>query len=560
MFSTLLSFIRIEELSNDLLEELCELYSNCDENEQQYFDFMKCNLKMIYEMNKSKKKTEKQLESIEEASKSQQKQISELERKINQLQQELKETTKSKNETEDENHKLQSQLNESLKNKNEIQSQLKETETKANEAEEKNTKLQKMLKETERKVSELQEQLENERHSKIKGQIMASVTNGLIVKAQIKLNPNGASVNFKKSKYIISKSDKKLLGEHSYEKGEPITSVQMSTKEFICKSGIYFVRCIVFDEMGKSVELVSSPVTTRGSSVCFTYTGCVSTVSLLEGKYKLEVWGAKGGNTGGRKDKTPEGGLGGYSSGVLTLNETETAHIYVGGEGRPADSQDGATTSGGFPDGGGTKTGHYDNSFTSVPGTGGGSTSIRLKSDSLYSRVIVAGGGGGASGDYHGLSGGGFGGGLNGGNCIYKDKLTDQGSGTQTGSTCGFGIAGNGDAGRFGEGATGKYQSGGDSGGGGGGGWYGGGSGGHGMPGCSVCSGGGGGSGWTFTESSFKTWQSGDSTNASKFILNNAFYLADAKTLGGNEEFPKPDGNGIERGHSGNGYAKITPE
>ena len=51
-----------------------------------------------------------------------------------------------------------------------------------------------MLKETERKVSELQEQLEIERHSKIKGQIVASVTNGLIVKAQIKLNPNGTSL------------------------------------------------------------------------------------------------------------------------------------------------------------------------------------------------------------------------------------------------------------------------------------------------------------------------------------------------------------------------------
>ena len=28
--------------------------------------------------------------------------------------------------------------------------------------------------------------------------------------------------------------------------------------------------------------------------------------------------------------------------------------------------------------------------------------------------------------------------------------------------------------------------------------------------------------------------------------------------FGGNEEFPRPDGNGIERGHSGHGYAKIT--
>ena len=60
-------------------------------------------------------------------------------------------------------------------------------------------------------------------------------------------------------------------------------------------------------------------------------------------------------------------------------------------------------------------------------------------------------------------------------------------------------------------------------------------------------------------QAGLKTWQSGDSSNASKFTLNNSYYLTDEKCLGGNEEFPKPDGNGIERGHIGDGYAKITP-
>lgn len=171
--------------------------------------------------------------------------------------------------------------------------------------------------------------------------------------------------------------------------------------------------------------------------------------------------------------------------------------------------------------------------------------------------MIVAGGGGGAGGDSCRINPGGFGGGLNGGNCFYFNSLQSQGADTQTDSTRGLGEGDDrhGDPGVFGSGATGKYSHGRDSG--GGGGWFGGGSGGYG--GSNRCSGGGGGSGWTFTESSFKTFQSGDSANASKFALSSSYYLTDVKCVGGNEEFPRPNGNGNEKGHIGNGYAKITP-
>ena len=93
-----------------------------------------------------------------------------------------------------------------------------------------------------------------------------------------------------------------------------------------------------------------------------------------------------------------KGGLGGYSTGLLSLTKANKLFIYVGGEGKSAKSEDGCITNGGFPDGGGTKTGLKEN-YTSAPGTGGGSTSIRISSDSLYSRIIVTGGGGGGSGD-----------------------------------------------------------------------------------------------------------------------------------------------------------------
>lgn len=251
--------------------------------------------------------------------------------------------------------------------------------------------------------------------------------------------------------------------------------------------------------------------------------------------------------------------MGGYSRGTLNLKKNETVYVYVGGKGLTASSSDGSCTKGGFPDGGGTKTGNYCNDYPTVPGTGGGSTSIRIGSDTNYARVIVAGGGGGASGSSVFIEPGGFRGGLIGGNCSYESSITSQGAGTQTGSSPGLGQGSdrNGYPGQFGLGATSNYRHGCDSGGGGGGGWYGGGSGGYGS---SVrCSSGGGGSGWTFTEPSLKKWQSGDSANASKFVLDSSYYLTDVMCMGGKEEFPRLDGNGTERGHNDHGYAKITP-
>lgn len=325
----------------------------------------------------------------------------------------------------------------------------------------------------------------------------------------------------------------------------------MNTDDIVCKSGTYYIRCIVFDDHGKSKELISNSVTTSGTNVAFDFSGMCETVSLPPGQYKLEVWGAKGGNSTGSKSGSypdSQGGLGGYSCGILKLKETEKVHVYVRCQGQPGNSSDVAKTDGGFPDGGSTI-----NKWTSVPGTGGGSTSMRLKNDTEFSRIIVAGGVGGASGSSGGGSSlqGGFGGGLSGGNCQESFALhANQGAGTQTGSTGGVGCAANGDPGSFGKGAQNKYKSRADSGGGGGGG----------VGNDNGCSSGGGGSGWIFTESSFKTWKEGDSSNALKFLLNSSYYLSDAKTISGDKEFPKPDGQGTECGHSGNGYAKITPE
>lgn len=84
-FAVLFSLIELKDLSNENLDELCVMYSNSDESNKKHFNYMKCNLDMINEMNKNKKKLEGQLKSIEAIKEKQQKQIDEFEIKTKQM-------------------------------------------------------------------------------------------------------------------------------------------------------------------------------------------------------------------------------------------------------------------------------------------------------------------------------------------------------------------------------------------------------------------------------------------------------------------------------------------
>ena len=584
-FYVLFKFLELQKLSDDRLSELCEMYLKSNENTRNYFDYLRCNLDLINEMNNRKKNLEEmndeQRTKMKELETLLQNQISDSEKVNAKLQSQLDDSnnliSEQQNKMKDLEEKmlsLQNQFNDTKNLNNEHESKMKEFEELLQK--QFNEQLQNQIKyskELENQISELQNKLttsekeivENNENAPFEGQIVASVEKDVFVNAEINLIIKHGILDTTKSKVIVSTSDAKCLGNEAYENGKPITSLHMNTT-FGCKIGLYYVRCIVFNTEGESNEIVSNSVTTNKSCLTFDYEGRKpAQISLPQGQYLLEVWGAKGGDSTGNCQsdstrsnyKTVPGGLGGYSRGILSLNKKETVYVFVGGEGRPSNSSDGLSTEGGYPDGGGTKTGH-SSSYTTVPGTGGGSTSIRIGSNSRKARVIVAGGGGGASGNSYHYNPGGFGGGLSGGNVFHVDNLQSQGAGTQVGSTSGLGACDgrHGDRGQFGSGATGKYSQGCDSGGGGGGGWYGGGSGGYGNS--QYCSSGGGGSGWTFTESSMKEFQSGDSSNASKFVLTSEYYLRESKCVGGNEEFPCPDGNGNEKGHAGNGYAKIT--
>lgn len=268
------------------------------------------------------------------------------------------------------------------------------------------------------------------------------------------------------------------------------------------------------------------------------YSGTYKTITLPKGTYKLECWGAQGGSY----NTTYYGGKGGYSVGKLTLSESTTIYVYVGGEG---EGSVGGEKAGGFNGGGRcytSESSYYAN------GSGGGASDVRIGQDSLYARVIVAGGGGGA-GSYNSSNrySGGTGGGTSGitpsqYNTSYKSgeggSQTSRGishyytytDSTTYGTLADFGVG----AGAI---TDNTYRVTG-----GGGGWYGGGSGDR--------AAGGGGSGYVYTSSTASNYPSG-------CLLTSAFYLDEAETIDGNTSFPSTSGS-TETGHTGNGYVRIT--
>lgn len=284
------------------------------------------------------------------------------------------------------------------------------------------------------------------------------------------------------------------------------------------------------------------------------YSGKSISMMLPKGRYRLECWGAQGGY---RYDETTDnrysifGGKGGYSRGIITLSEPTQIYIYAGGSGKSAPwlTSDNIN-SGGFNGGG--KRARY-------PG-GGGASDIRIGSDSLYARVIVAGGGGsdGGTNNYGGYGGGntgetkgssgssfsgygtgGFGGTANGNSSgVGSWTASSQSSSVYIQSDCyaGFGFGGNG------------VTNGGGYGGAGGGGWYGG-TGTYPNGSRDDDKGGGGGSGYIYISDTAGNYPSG-------CLLDSSMYLDEATTIAGNKPFDSPGGE-QETGHSGNGYVRI---
>ena len=178
----------------------------------------------------------------------------------------------------------------------------------------------------------------------------------------------------------------------------------------------------------------------------------------------MQLWGAAGGwdngvggpnRPGGPAGEGLPGGCGGYVAAEMYIKAHQSIYVYVGCEGRSNVSGKGAGYNGGGNPG-----------LSGWSGSGGGASDIRSVSgdwnENLWSRILVAAGGGGA-----GHSPGGYGGGLVGGSSANANSYQGLQRGIAGATQNSPGIRGG-----FGYGGTNISD-----GGGGGGGWYGGGAG-----------------------------------------------------------------------------------
>ena len=282
----------------------------------------------------------------------------------------------------------------------------------------------------------------------------------------------------------------------------------------------------------KTYKVVKTPKYIPGGFVDiettrYPYTGQSQTVTLDPGLYRLRCWGAQGGSY----NNTYQGGAGGYSEGVIRLEESTTLYLYAGGQPNPLTSS--GTSAAGF-NGGGKGTYHSYGGTTTYPQGGGGATDIRIGSTSLYARVIVAGGGAGSTNSYNALNTR-FGGGLSSGG--YSGYEATQTKGYS------FGQGGSGTS----SGTNYKYAAPGS-----GGGWYGGKSSTEFSDSTNYSSYSAGGSGYVYTEETASNYPSG-------CLLNSGYYLSDAKTIAGNMSIPDPnDFSQTTTGRRGNGYITIS--
>lgn len=152
---------------------------------------------------------------------------------------------------------------------------------------------------------------------------------------------------------------------------------------FVCVILLTFAK---FNSSSDVYELINGKINylnaceyNSGQTWDYNYTGSSQEFNApCYGKYKIELWGASGYET----NSATAAGKGGYVSGEISLNTTESLFVYVGSNQK------------------------YDNNYTYNGGglgeaIAGGATDVRLTSgewnnfDSLKSRIMVAAGGGG---------------------------------------------------------------------------------------------------------------------------------------------------------------------
>ena len=189
--------------------------------------------------------------------------------------------------------------------------------------------------------------------------------------------------------------------------------------------------------------------------------GCTNNVQTYtvpySGKFKIEAWGAQGGQ-GANRSTTYAGGYGAYTAGEIDLVAGDVLYLYVGCQ-APAHNWASAEISDGGWNGGGAGGAYSNGNNSYAAGGGGGATDIALvpsnlttdsqgrtirSMESYASRIMVAaGGGGGAPNRYNdGQAGGGL---SVIGRKVYNGTtaFTVNGGNQTSGYAFGYGLSGN---------------------------------------------------------------------------------------------------------------------
>ena len=281
----------------------------------------------------------------------------------------------------------------------------------------------------------------------------------------------------------------------------------------------------------------------EGTPSTFSYIGSVQTYPVPSGYsfLRMEVWGAQSIYSSADPTTSYPSGYGGYATGTMTdLTGVSTLYVYVGG--KPGSAVGGSSSyyNGGWNGGGGKPSASSWNDN----GPGGGATDICLvqsavslsdyryirTENSYLSRLIVAGGGGGGRSASSYAAGGYVPGNGIPGSTGYYGTMNAAGTNGSNAIAGGFGYGSSSDASSDDRGC-------------GGGGWYGGGSNGDDY--------GGGGSSFVWCDAYASYVPTGYTPTASMKMIN-----VDVKS--GTQTMPAPGGS-TETGHSGDGYARITP-
>ena len=239
-------------------------------------------------------------------------------------------------------------------------------------------------------------------------------------------------------------------------------------------------------------------------------------LELPKGVYRLEAWGSRGSAQNGVF------GTGGYAAGTLTLSAATRVYLYAGGVGA-------------------------GNGGHGTASRGSGSESdVRLFTNDVYHRLLVAGGGG-TPGTSSGVPGG-NGGGVSGTDGPFAPQYSGKGGTASSPGANGSGAPGSVNA-QFGPGGYsqdgfGTILTA------GGGGWYGGGAGGS-FSGAYAP--GGGGSGFALSSSTAQYAPSG-------YALGSDCWMTDTVNITGHDSgYPvtEPDGT-TAAGHQSEGYIRVT--